>query len=198
MLVLQLRNNNSSRFGKWMEIHFNGRAQICGAKVRRLHYMMAVAVRKLHLERRSLTTCWKSLEWSSSPRMSEHSTFSIRYDKLVLTSKYTGLMINITFLQLCAAAAPDIKDRFALAPAENFNYINKSGCITVETLNDHAVRLLLLDCLRNSDSAMKLQEHKELVEAFHKLEFTQEEFETLFQLVAGILHLSNVEVSLLR
>jgi hypothetical protein len=28
-----VRNNNSSRFGKWMVVHFNGRGQICGSEI---------------------------------------------------------------------------------------------------------------------------------------------------------------------
>lgn len=33
-----VRNNNSSRFGKWMEVHFNGRAQICGSQI--INYLL--------------------------------------------------------------------------------------------------------------------------------------------------------------
>ena len=33
-----VRNNNSSRFGKWMEVHFNGRAQICGSRI--INYLL--------------------------------------------------------------------------------------------------------------------------------------------------------------
>eukprot|EP01128_Nolandella_sp_AFSM9_P005027 TRINITY_DN2371_c0_g1_i1.p1 TRINITY_DN2371_c0_g1~~TRINITY_DN2371_c0_g1_i1.p1 ORF type:complete len:1548 (+),score=443.67 TRINITY_DN2371_c0_g1_i1:76-4644(+) len=33
-----LRNNNSSRFGKWMEVHFNKKGQICGARI--LSYLL--------------------------------------------------------------------------------------------------------------------------------------------------------------
>ena len=33
-----VRNNNSSRFGKWMEVHFNIRAQICGSQI--INYLL--------------------------------------------------------------------------------------------------------------------------------------------------------------
>jgi myosin heavy subunit len=33
-----LRNNNSSRFGKWVEIHFDASGKICGAQI--INYLL--------------------------------------------------------------------------------------------------------------------------------------------------------------
>ena len=127
-----VRNNNSSRFGKWMEVHFNIRAQICGSQI--INYLLE-----------------KSRVVFQAPNERNYHIFYM----------------------LCAAASPEIRAKLQIGKAEEYGYINKSGCIVVDGLNDH-------------------HEFADLMAAFKELEFKQEEVETLFTMVAGLLHLSNV------
>lgn len=128
-----VRNNNSSRFGKWMEVHFNGRGQIAGSRI--TNYLL---------------------------------------EKSRVVSQAPGERNYHIFYQLCLAAPPELRSRLALGRAEEYKYTNQSeSSITVDGLDDAA-------------------EFAELIRSFASIGIGPEEYEPMFALVAGLLHLSNV------
>jgi myosin-1 len=129
-----LRNNNSSRFGKWMEVHFNSRSMICGCSI--INYLLEKS----------------RVAWQQKGERNFH-----------------------IFYMVAAATPPDIRAKLSLAGPEAYNYINKSGCLTVEGMPDHE----LMD---------------EILHAFKLVGFTKEEEFDLFNVVAMLLHLSNCNI----
>lgn len=127
-----VRNNNSSRFGKWMEVHFNGRAQICGSQI--INYLLE-----------------KSRVVFQAPNERNYHIFYM----------------------ITAASTPELRTRLQLKGADQYAYTNRSGSIVVDGLDDH-------------------EEYEVLLESFRLVEVPVSEYEALFTIVAGLLHLSNV------
>jgi hypothetical protein len=127
-----VRNNNSSRFGKWMEVHFNARAQICGSQI--INYLL------------------------EKSRVAFQATNERNYH---------------IFYMLPLAATPAQRKRFSLEGPEAYVYSSKNGITRVEGLDDEG-------------------EYHELLHSFGLLEISETEFDPMLQIVAGILHLSNV------
>jgi hypothetical protein len=127
-----VRNNNSSRFGKWMEVNFNGRAQICGSQI--INYLLEKS----------------RVVFQANSERNYH-----------------------IFYMLPIAATPEQRARFALTRPEEYAYTNRSSSIIVEGLDDAG-------------------EYKELLHAFSLVEIREEEYDPLLQIVAGLLHLSNL------
>jgi myosin heavy subunit len=129
-----VRNNNSSRFGKLMEVHFNARAQICGCRI--ISYL---------LEKSRIVT-------------------------------QTALERNYhIFYQLPLAADEALLARLRLARSpEAYGYTRSSCCTAVPGLDDR-------------------EEFADVLRSFAVLEFSPPEYEPLFAIVAGLLHLSNVD-----
>jgi len=128
-----VRNNNSSRFGKFMEVHFNMRAQICGCRI--INYLLEKSriVHQTNLER----------------------NYHIFYQLPVASS-------DSLLSALCLTRRP-----------EDYGY-TKNSSIRVEGLNDSA-------------------EFKDVMDSFAVLEFKEADYMPMFQIVAGLLHLSNIE-----
>ena len=127
-----VRNNNSSRFGKWMEVRFNIRAQISGCRIN--NYLL------------------------EKSRVAFQAVMERNYH---------------IFYMLPKAAPPDVRERLSLAGPEAYNYTNRSGCITVEDMDDADL-------------------FEELMGAFAQVNFRDDEIASLFQIVAALLPLSNV------
>lgn len=126
-----LRNNNSSRFGKWMEIRFDPQGKISGAKV--VNYLL---------------------------------------EKSRVVHQGQGERNYHIFYQVCAGAMSNFK--LALDDPSYFNYLNQSGCMDVPGMDDE-------------------HEYQEVLESMQKLKFTNEEINSILQIVAGVLHLGNLE-----
>ncbi|KAK3696816.1 hypothetical protein RRG08_016866 [Elysia crispata] len=153
-----VRNNNSSRFGKFVEIHFDKKNSVCGGFIS--HYL---------LEKSRICTQAK-----------EERNYHI-------------------FYRLCAGAPDDIRQKFKLAPPDQFLYLKRGntqyfcGKKTQKNLSD----------ARKSQQYLKLGSlHDPVLDdvkdfgvcdaAMKHLGFGDQERLGIYGLVAAILHLGNV------
>ncbi|GMF09243.1 unnamed protein product [Phytophthora lilii] len=128
-----IRNDNSSRFGKFIKIYYHADGTISGA-----------------------TTSHFLLEKSR-----------------IVGSAESERNYHI-FYQLCAGMPTEEKNKLKLKPASDFHFLNQGNCIQVPEINDK-------------------KDFKELVEAMGTVGIPPELQQTIFRLVACVLHLGNVE-----
>lgn len=131
-----LRNNNSSRFGKFIEIWFDGSCTITG---------------------------------------SSNTTYILEKSRVVFQEK--DERNYHVFYQLLKGAAPSLLEELEIdtiaAQPESATYINQSGCIAIENVDDGA-------------------DFREVNEAFAEIGFTTEEQKSLYTIIAGILLFGNI------
>ncbi|KAL6485730.1 hypothetical protein MHYP_G00051220 [Metynnis hypsauchen] len=154
-----VRNNNSSRFGKFVEIHFNAKNAVVGGFVS--HYL---------------------LEKSRICRQSqEERNYHI-------------------FYRLCAGAPEDIREKFHLTSPDSFRYLNR-GCTRYFATKDTDKQILQN---RKSPEHLKAGPLKDpllddqgdfnrMVVAMKKIGLDDAEKLDLFRVVAGVLHLGNID-----
>uniref|UniRef100_H2MSB1 Unconventional myosin-VI n=1 Tax=Oryzias latipes TaxID=8090 RepID=H2MSB1_ORYLA len=154
-----VRNNNSSRFGKFVEIHFNEKNAVVGGFVS--HYLLE-----------------KSRICRQGP---EERNYHI-------------------FYRLCAGASEDIRQKFHLSSPDTFRYLNR-GCtryFASKDTNDHILQN------RKSSEHTKcgplkdplLDDHGDfnrMCVAMKKIGLDDTEKLDLFKVVAGVLHLGNID-----
>nr|XP_045016062.1 unconventional myosin-VI [Jaculus jaculus] len=154
-----VRNNNSSRFGKFVEIHFNEKSSVVGGFVS--HYL---------LEKSRICVQGK-----------EERNYHI-------------------FYRLCAGASEDISEKLHLSSPDNFRYLNR-GC-TRYFANKETDKQILQN--RRSPEYVKagslkdplLDDHGDFIRmctAMKKIGLDDEEKLDLFRVVAGVLHLGNID-----
>ncbi|XP_036727202.1 unconventional myosin-VI isoform X2 [Balaenoptera musculus] len=154
-----VRNNNSSRFGKFVEIHFNEKSSVVGGFVS--HYL---------LEKSRICVQGK-----------EERNYHI-------------------FYRLCAGASEDTRERLHLSSPDNFRYLNR-GC-TRYFANKETDKHILQN--RKSPEYLKagslkdplLDDHGDFIRmctAMKKIGLDDEEKLDLFRVVAGVLHLGNID-----
>ncbi|KAF6364958.1 myosin VI [Rhinolophus ferrumequinum] len=154
-----VRNNNSSRFGKFVEIHFNEKSSVVGGFVS--HYL---------LEKSRICVQGK-----------EERNYHI-------------------FYRLCAGASQDIQEKLHLSSPDNFRYLNR-GC-TRYFANKETDKQILQN--RKSPEYLKagslkdplLDDHGDFIRmctAMKKIGLDDEEKLDLFRVVAGVLHLGNID-----
>ncbi|XP_004580509.2 unconventional myosin-VI isoform X2 [Ochotona princeps] len=154
-----VRNNNSSRFGKFVEIHFNEKSSVVGGFVS--HYL---------LEKSRICVQGK-----------EERNYHI-------------------FYRLCAGASEDIREKLHLSSPDSFRYLNR-GC-TRYFANKETDKQILQN--RKSPEYLKagslkdplLDDHGDFIRmctAMKKIGLDDEEKLDLFRVVAGVLHLGNID-----
>ncbi|XP_006062054.3 unconventional myosin-VI isoform X1 [Bubalus bubalis] len=154
-----VRNNNSSRFGKFVEIHFNEKSSVVGGFVS--HYL---------LEKSRICVQGK-----------EERNYHI-------------------FYRLCAGASEDIRERLHLSSPDNFRYLNR-GCTRYFANKETDKQILqnrkTLEHLKaGSLKDPLLDDHGDFVRmctAMKKIGLDDEEKLDLFRVVAGVLHLGNID-----
>ncbi|XP_057208528.1 myosin VIa isoform X1 [Triplophysa rosa] len=154
-----VRNNNSSRFGKFVEIHFNQKNAVVGGFVS--HYL---------LEKSRICT-----------QGQEERNYHI-------------------FYRLCAGASEEIQQKFHLSSPNAFRYLNR-GCTRYFSTKDSDKRIPQ-NC--KSPEHLKagslkdplLDDHADfnrMCEAMKKIGLDDTEKLNLFRVVAGVLHLGNID-----
>ena len=127
-----LRNNNSSRFGKYMEVNFDKKYHIKGCNI---------------------------------------SSYLLEKSRVV---KQGSMERNYhIFYMLLAGASKEQRQNYWLKPADQFLYLNQSGCLEIN---------------KRSDS----KEFEELLQSVESLGIDSTISTQIFQLVAAILHLGNL------
>ena len=128
-----LRNNNSSRFGKWMKVYFDHSFHIDGCEV--VNYLLE-----------------KSRIVSQSPSERNYHMFYL----------------------LLAGADSMLRERCNLLAADQFMYLNQTGCYSIEGVDDAA-------------------DFEEVCKAMNTLCFAQELQDSIMKLIAAILHIGNIQ-----
>ena len=90
-----LRNNNSSRFGKWMEVNFGGNNKISGCRI--INYLL------------------------EKSRVVQQTQMERNYH---------------VFYMLLVGADAALRSKLHLQTADDYKYLNRSGCTMVGTIDD--------------------------------------------------------------
>ncbi|KAM3595479.1 uncharacterized protein V6R79_024107 [Siganus canaliculatus] len=154
-----VRNNNSSRFGKFVEIHFNDKNAVVGGFVS--HYL---------LEKSRI--CMQS---------NDERNYHI-------------------FYRLCAGASEDLKKKLHLDSPDSFRYLNR-GCTRYFASKDSDKQIMQN---RKSPEHLKIGALKDpllddqgdfnrMCVAMKKIGLDDTEKLDLFRVVAGVLHLGNID-----
>ncbi|KAM4688660.1 unconventional myosin-X [Discoglossus pictus] len=126
-------NNNSSRFGKFIQLNICQKGHIQGGRI--IDYLLE-----------------KNRVVRQNP---EERNYHI-------------------FYALLEGAGKEEREAFYLLQAEKFHYLNQSGCTTDETISDK-------------------ETYQEVRTAMEVMQFTREDVREILRLLAGILHLGNIE-----
>ncbi|XP_049849334.1 myosin heavy chain IB-like [Schistocerca gregaria] len=130
-----LRNNNSSRFGKYFEIQFDRLGDPVGGKIN--HYLL---------------------------------------EKSRVVRQIKGERSFHVFYQMLSGCSPQEKQTLQITEPKDYYYLKQSECYTVEGTND-------------------VEEHKEVIHSMNTVGITSTEQQSIYQMLAGVLHLGNIQFS---
>uniref|UniRef100_A0A0N4ZUU0 Myosin motor domain-containing protein n=1 Tax=Parastrongyloides trichosuri TaxID=131310 RepID=A0A0N4ZUU0_PARTI len=150
------RNNNSSRFGKFVEIHFDQEYSVAGGYVS--HYL---------LEKSRIVL-----------QSNEERNYHI-------------------FYQLLAGASDEWREEFRLGGIDKFNYLKNGLKKFFTPKNDY--EKIPKDVATSADGFLSdvmindYTDFKKLIQSLHGIGFDDIKVKTVFQTIAGILHLGNIK-----
>ncbi|KAI4342485.1 hypothetical protein MLD38_027112 [Melastoma candidum] len=118
------RNDNSSRFGKFIEIHFSISGKICCAKIQTCSFLL------FYMEMRApVITCAVLLEKSRVVQLAP------------------GERSYHIFYQLCAGAPSYLREKLNLKSAGDYYYLKQSNCLVIDRVDDAKQFQILLEVL---------------------------------------------------
>uniref|UniRef100_A0A8D1A6J8 Unconventional myosin-X n=1 Tax=Sus scrofa TaxID=9823 RepID=A0A8D1A6J8_PIG len=126
-------NNNSSRFGKFVQLNICQKGNIQGGRI--VDYLL---------------------------------------EKNRVVRQNPGERNYHVFYALLAGLEHEEREEFYLSVPENYHYLNQSGCVADKTINDQ-------------------ESFREVITAMEVMQFSKEEVREVLRLLAGILHLGNIE-----
>nr|XP_010955573.1 unconventional myosin-X [Camelus bactrianus] len=126
-------NNNSSRFGKFVQLNICQKGNIQGGRI--VDYLL---------------------------------------EKNRVVRQNPGERNYHIFYALLAGLEHTEREEFYLSVPENYHYLNQSGCVGDKTINDQ-------------------ESFREVITAMEVMQFSKEEVREVLRLLAGILHLGNIE-----
>ncbi|XP_069912710.1 unconventional myosin-X isoform X3 [Oryctolagus cuniculus] len=126
-------NNNSSRFGKFVQLNICEKGNIQGGRI--VDYLL---------------------------------------EKNRVVRQNPGERNYHIFYALLAGLEHEEREEFYLSVPENYHYLNQSGCIEDKTISDQ-------------------ESFREVITAMAVMQFSKEEVREVLRLLAGILHLGNIE-----
>ncbi|VDM06889.1 unnamed protein product [Wuchereria bancrofti] len=150
-----LRNNNSSRFGKFVEIHFNEKNSVCGGFIS--HYLL---------------------------------------EKSRICHQLEGERNYHIFYQLLAGADEQMAKRLRLRSPSSFKYL-KHGC-TQFFSGPTTANKIVKDCRAKEDADLHDEllddyvDFQRLLKGLSSIDFDTQELNTIFDVIAAILHLGNI------
>ncbi|XP_011354766.1 unconventional myosin-X [Pteropus vampyrus] len=126
-------NSNSSRFGKFVQLHICQKGNIQGGRI--VDYLL---------------------------------------EKNRVVRQNPGERNYHVFYALLAGLGHEQREEFYLSVPENYHYLNQSGCLEDKTISDQ-------------------ESFREVITAMEVMQFSKEEVREVLRLLAGILHLGNIE-----
>lgn len=133
-----IRNNNSSRFGKYLEIYMNEHLQLMGGRT--TNYLL---------------------------------------EKVRVARQADGERNYHIFYMLTKGADRSLRQQLELGQPEAYQYCTGGNCVTVPGINDKA-------------------DFEDVREAFKTLEFNGKDVDSIYRLVAGIIHMGNIEFEVVK
>ncbi|GER39217.1 myosin-related family protein [Striga asiatica] len=161
-----LRNDNSSRFGKLIEIHFSETGKISGAKIQTCKTANATTIF-------SSECCLLLL---SSEGLSNSFTWCFVMEQFMVLYSFTGEEGERSyhiFYQLCCGAPPYLREKLNLRNVDDFKYLKQSNCYRISGVDD-------------------AEQFRIAVEALDVVHVKKEDQDSVFAMLAAVLWLGNV------
>ncbi|XWS11103.1 hypothetical protein CRYUN_Cryun38cG0055000 [Craigia yunnanensis] len=116
------RNDNSSRFGKLIEIHFTALGNISGAKIQTCDFLAQLNF--------ILDFIYVIMI------ISDVDVFDVTFEQSRVVQLAAGERSYHIFYQLCAGAPPTLRERLNLKMANEYNYLVQSDCLVIDGIDN--------------------------------------------------------------
>ncbi|MCO5563090.1 hypothetical protein L7F22_016726 [Adiantum nelumboides] len=166
------RNDNSSRFGKLIDIYFDCSGKICGARIQTCKNHATLRNTRIV----SCVVCADSFCLDFFWKLASGTKDLLEKSRVVQQAE--GERSYHIFYQLCAGACDSLRERIYLLPAKDYLYLNQSSCLHIENVDDS------VDFLVTQRAMEAVQIH-------------QEYQNKVFEILAAILWLGNITFSVI-